>query len=64
MLFRRRSSFQGSAKKECFCNRKPSVAVHETDKKQLKFIAALLLFAFVVAAIATYASLVMYPATP
>jgi hypothetical protein len=38
--------------------------VQDSDRKQLKFIMVLLVFAFVVAAIAVYASLVLYPATP
>jgi hypothetical protein len=38
--------------------------VQDTDKKQLKRIAVLLVIAFIVAAIATYASLVLYPAMP
>jgi hypothetical protein len=36
----------------------------DADKRQLKVIVALLLIAFIVAAIATYASLVLYPPTP
>jgi hypothetical protein len=37
--------------------------VLDQDKRQLKFIVVLLILAFVVAAIATYASLVLYPPT-
>jgi hypothetical protein len=38
--------------------------VHDADKKQLKFIAYLLAIAFVIAAVAAYVSLVLFPATP
>jgi len=38
--------------------------VQDTESKQLKFIVVLLVLAFMVAATATYVSLVLYPATP
>ena len=65
MLPRRRSLCQARAYEPSFVSsHHHEPAVHELDKRHLRFITVLLIVAFIVAVVATYVSLVLFPATP